>query len=76
MLPVQREWRTREGGAARESKNETREKGTVRSRRNAGEKRGDLLRQNGSHLPAAAGKSMPMPAVRGGIQKQKGENLP
>jgi hypothetical protein len=37
-------------------------------------KRGDLLRQNGTYLPAAAGKSMPMPpCVAGDI---KAENLP
>jgi hypothetical protein len=61
MLPVRKKRRTREGGAARESKNETREKGTARSRRNAREKHGDLLRQNGTHLPApTAGKTVPM----------------
>jgi hypothetical protein len=65
----------REGGAARESKNEPEKK--ERSARIGMPKKNvrDLLRQNGSHLPAAVGKSMPMPPCVAG-ENTKAENLP
>src|SRR5215469_11746050 len=54
MLPIRRERRTREGGAARESKNEPEKKGRVRSRRNCLKKtRRPASGQHGTVCPAS-----------------------
>ena len=64
MLPVQRERRTREGGAARESKNETREKGTVPLAAECLRKRGNRLGQHGTVCSSVVLKIMPMARAR------------